>query len=99
MGKTGLGRGFDALIPKNVDAGTLFDDQDRVQKIAVDDIAANPDQPRQHFDDAALAGLAASIKQYGILQPLVLTPQGVGKYAIVAGERRWRAAQLAGLAK
>jgi ParB family chromosome partitioning protein len=99
MGKTGLGRGFDALIPKNVDAATLFDDQDRVQKIAVGNIAANPNQPRQHFDDAALAGLAESIKQYGILQPLVLTPHGVGKYVIVAGERRWRAAQLAGLEK
>jgi len=97
MGKTGLGRGFDALIPRSVDATTLFDDQDRVQKINVVDIVANADQPRQHFDDAALAGLAASIKQYGILQPLVLTPHTAGKYVIVAGERRWRAAQLVGL--
>lgn len=99
MGKTGLGRGFDALIPKSVDATTLFDDQDRVQKINVVDIVANANQPRQHFDDAALVGLAASIKQYGILQPLVLTPYAAGKYVIVAGERRWRAAQLVGLQK
>lgn len=99
MSKTGLGRGFDALIPKSVDAATLFDDQDRVQKIAVGDIVANPSQPRTSFDEAALKGLADSIKQYGILQPLVLTPHGAGKYAIVAGERRWRSAQLAGLAK
>ncbi len=99
MSKTGLGRGFDALIPKSVDATTLFDDQDRVQKIRIADIVANPDQPRQHFDDTALAGLATSIKQYGIVQPIVLTPHTAGKYVIVAGERRWRAAQLVGLQK
>jgi ParB family chromosome partitioning protein len=99
MGKTGLGRGFDSLIPKNVDASVLFEDQDRVQKIAVGDIVPNAGQPRQHFDDTALAGLADSIKQYGIIQPLVLTPHGAGKYSIVAGERRWRAAQLAKLQK
>jgi ParB family chromosome partitioning protein len=99
MGKTGLGRGFDSLIPKNVDAGTLFDDQDRVQKIAVGDIVANPDQPRTSFDTDALTGLAESIKQHGIIQPLVVTPHGAGKYSIVAGERRWRAAQIAKLDK
>lgn len=98
MGKTGLGRGFDSLIPKNVDTAVLFDDQDRVQKIPLDDIVPNPGQPRQHFDNDALAGLAESIKQHGILQPLVVTPNGSGKYAIVAGERRWRAARLARLA-
>lgn len=97
MGKTGLGRGFDSLIPKNVDTAVLFDDQERVQKIAVGDIVPNADQPRTTFDEDALAGLAESIKQHGILQPLVLTPQGAGKYGIVAGERRWRAAQLARL--
>lgn len=99
MGKTGLGRGFDSLIPKSVDAVALFDDQDRVQKIAVEDIVPNTAQPRTTFDDQALAGLAESIKQHGILQPLVVTPHGNGKYQIVAGERRWRAAQLAKLAK
>lgn len=99
MGKTGLGRGFDSLIPKSVDTAVLFDDPDRVQKIALADIVANADQPRQHFDDDALAGLAESIRQHGILQPLVLTPNGSGKYGIVAGERRWRAAKLAKLAK
>lgn len=99
MAKTGLGRGFDSLIPKTVDAGTLFDDKERIQKIDVTSIVPNPHQPRQQFDDDALAGLAESIKQYGILQPLVVTPQGAGSYALVAGERRWRAAQLAGLAQ
>jgi ParB family chromosome partitioning protein len=99
MGKTGLGRGFDSLIPKSVDATALFDDQDRVQKIAIADIVPNAAQPRTTFDDDALAGLAESIEQHGILQPLVVTPHGSGKYQIVAGERRWRAAQLANLAK
>jgi ParB family transcriptional regulator, chromosome partitioning protein len=99
MAKTGLGRGFDALIPKNVDAAVLFDDQDRIQKIAVANIVPNPHQPRSEFDKDALEQLAASIMQYGILQPLVLTPHGAGKLALVAGERRWRAAQIAGLEK
>lgn len=95
--KSGLGRGFDALIPKGVDTAVLFDDQDRIQKIALQDLVPNPDQPRTFFDEEAIAGLAASIKHHGILQPLVVTPHGQGKYAIVAGERRWRAAQKAGL--
>jgi ParB family chromosome partitioning protein len=99
MGKTGLGRGFDSLIPKNVDAVTLFDDQDRVQRVAVSDIVPNADQPRTTFDSDALHGLAESLKQHGVIQPLVVTPHGAGKYSIVAGERRWRAAQIAKLEK
>lgn len=97
--KTGLGRGFDALIPQDVDAALLFEDHEKVQKIAVSALVPNPHQPRSTFDEEALLQLAESIKQYGILQPLVVTPQGAGAYAIVAGERRWRAAQLAGEAK
>jgi ParB family chromosome partitioning protein len=87
------------LIPKEVDTAVLFDDQERVQKIAIGDLSPNPHQPRQHFDQEALEHLADSIKQYGILQPLVATPHGQGAYTLVAGERRWRAAQLAGLSK
>jgi ParB family transcriptional regulator, chromosome partitioning protein len=97
--KSGLGRGFDALIPKSVDTAVLFDDQDRVQKLDITVVVPNPHQPRQHFDEDALTQLAASIKQHGILQPLVVTPMGQGKFAIVAGERRWRAASQAGLTK
>lgn len=97
--KMGLGRGFDALIPKDVDTAMLFDDQEKVQKVPVTALTPNPHQPRSTFDEEALAGLAESIKQHGILQPLVVTPNGEGKYAIVAGERRWRAAQLAGESK
>lgn len=97
--KSGLGRGFDALIPKSVDTAVLFDDQDRIQKLAVSDIVPNPHQPRQHFDEDALMGLAESIKNHGILQPMVVTPLGKGQFAIIAGERRWRAAQKAGFDK
>lgn len=97
--KSGLGRGFDALIPQDFDKSLLFDDQERIQKIAVDDIQPHPDQPRQHFDAQALEQLAESIAHFGVLQPLVVTPQQAGKYSIIAGERRWRAAQIAGVAK
>jgi len=97
--KMGLGRGFDSLIPQGVDAATLFDDQEHVQKVAVTALSPNPDQPRTAFDQQALAQLAESIKQYGILQPLIVTPAGAGSYTLVAGERRWRAAQLAGETK
>ncbi|HEY8999378.1 MAG TPA: ParB/RepB/Spo0J family partition protein [Candidatus Saccharimonadales bacterium] len=93
----GLGRGFDALIPQDFDKSLLLDEQERVQKIAVGDLTPNDQQPRQHFDDEALTQLASSIKQYGVLQPLVVSPLGAGKFAIIAGERRWRASQLAGL--
>jgi ParB family chromosome partitioning protein len=77
----------------------VFDDQEKVQKLPVQDIEPNPQQPRTTFDVQALEQLAASIKNYGILQPLVVTPEKDGKYAIIAGERRWRAAKLAHLTK
>lgn len=99
MAKKGLGRGFDALIPQDVDTAVLFDDQEKVQKVAASALIPSPDQPRTTFDEEALRQLAQSIKQYGILQPLIVTPHGAGRYAIVAGERRWRAAQLAGETK
>lgn len=95
--KSGLGRGFEGLIPSGVDTALLFDDQDRIQKIALEDLTPNPEQPRAVFDAEALSGLAESIKNHGILQPLVVTPHGQGRYVIVAGERRWRAAKQAGL--
>lgn len=94
--QTGLGRGFGTLIPQAVDTSLLVEDNERVQKLAVSSLSANPEQPRTVFDKEALAELAASIKQYGILQPLVVTPADKG-YHIIAGERRWRAAKEAGL--
>lgn len=99
--KSGLGRGFDALIPQDFDKSLVFNDQERIQKIPINDIRPNAEQPRQHFDAKALEQLAESLAQYGIIQPLVVTPHsdtnGGGKYVIVAGERRWRAAAIAGL--
>jgi len=96
--KKGLGKGFDALIPTDFDNSILSEPGEKVQKIAITKVKPNPDQPRKHFDEVALKELAASIKQYGIVQPLVATAQG-DDYIIIAGERRWRAAGLAGLDK
>lgn len=93
---TGLGRGLGSLIPQNFDAQILVDETERIQKLAVELLAPNPDQPRTVFDETALQELAASIKRYGIVQPLVASPKG-DRYIIIAGERRYRAAQLAGL--
>lgn len=96
----GLGKGFDALIPQDFDKSFLVDEHERIQKIALEDLEPNPQQPRQHFDKQALEQLAESIKRYGVLQPLVVTPgAGNKKYTIIAGERRWRASELAGLTK
>lgn len=92
----GLGKGFDVLIPADFDETILLDSSDRVQKLLTSQIHANPDQPRKTFDAQMLDELASSIEQYGILQPLIVSPAKEG-YTLVAGERRWRAAQKAGL--
>jgi ParB family chromosome partitioning protein len=97
--KTGLGKGFESLIPGNFDRELIIDGQDRVQRVALEDLSPNPDQPRSVFNEQELAGLAESIKRHGILQPLIATPMKDGKATIIAGERRWRAAKLAGLKK
>lgn len=94
--QTGLGKGFGSLIPQGFDTNLLVDESERVQKLAVNSLRPNPDQPRTVFDEQSLAELAASIKRYGIVQPLVASPDG-NEYIIIAGERRWRAAQAAGL--
>jgi ParB family transcriptional regulator, chromosome partitioning protein len=102
--KKGLGRGFDSLIPTD-----LFDEtfdptarQDEkmseLRNVKISDVAADPDQPRRYFEEGPLEELAASIKEHGILQPIVVTKKDSG-YLIVAGERRYRAAKLAGLTK
>ena len=91
-----LGRGFDSLIPKNFDSSILASDEERIKKIDISLLEPNPEQPRLHFDEQALQELADSIKQHGILQPLVVTPND-DKYYIIAGERRWRAAKIAGI--
>lgn len=94
--KRGLGRGFESLISADFDK-TLLTPQDRIEKIDVGAIQPNPHQPRKHFDEAALKELAASLERHGVVQPLVVTPVKDGKYTLIAGERRWRAAQIAKL--
>lgn len=96
MAKSGLGKGFDALIPTDFDQSILLEEKDRIQKLFISDIQTNSGQPRKHFDETALQELAQSIKQYGVLQPIIVKPEANG-YQLVAGERRWRAAKLAGL--
>ncbi len=96
MTKMGLGKGFGSLLPDNFDPSLLLDKQDRVQKVLVDDIKPDPTQPRRTFDQDAIGELAASIKRYGILQPLVITEID-NSFVIVAGERRYHAAKKAGL--
>jgi ParB family chromosome partitioning protein len=91
--KTGLGRGLDALIPSS-DRPT----SEGVTLIPLDQIKPNPRQPRTHFDPQELEGLAESIRQHGIIQPLILTQDDIDTgYYLVAGERRWLAARQAGL--
>lgn len=100
--RMGLGRGLDALLGEAI-RGDAAPDISRngttgqgVASIPVAEIRPNPDQPRRHFAEEALVELAASIKRHGIIQPIVVRPQDDG-YQIVAGERRWRAAQLAAM--
>jgi ParB family chromosome partitioning protein len=95
--KRGLGKGFDALISDDFDKSLLLETGERIEKIPLDQLKPNPYQPRQHFEDKALQDLAASIRQHGIVQPLVVTPLKNGSYHLIAGERRWRAARLASL--
>lgn len=105
MIKKGLGRGLNALL-------SVYDDDEGVEEIKASspktevkglneinilDIQPNPNQPRKHFDETALNELAASIKIHGVIQPIVINEEKDGKYMIIAGERRWRAAKIAGL--
>lgn len=95
---SGLGKGLGALIPADatsVEAG----DQPRLEDLPVASIVPNPHQPRVHFDEESLAELAASVREIGVLQPVLVRPGAEeGTYELVAGERRWRAARRAGLA-
>lgn len=96
--KQSLGRGFEALIPKDLDITILEEDKHRVQKLLIRDIVPNPDQPRRQMDKLALNELTKSVKSHGVLQPIIVVRHGDGKsFRVVAGERRWRAAKAAGL--
>ena len=89
--RSGLGRGLEALIPRGEGIHTGF------AVIPVDRVSANPHQPRSVFDEEALASLAASIREVGVLQPIIVRAAEEGSYTLVAGERRWRAARKVGL--
>jgi ParB family chromosome partitioning protein len=91
--RSGLGRGLGALIPTEV----VTDRTSDLAEIAVSSIDPNPAQPRAHFDEELLAALAASIRELGILQPVLVRPVDGGRYQLIAGERRWRAAKRVGL--
>jgi len=95
--KSSLGRGMDSLLPQNFDQSFLLEESERIQKIDIQKITPNKDQPRKHFEEEAITQLSESIKQYGILQPLIVSPGQDDIYIIIAGERRYRASQIAGL--
>jgi ParB family transcriptional regulator, chromosome partitioning protein len=93
-GRRGIGRGLSAILPESeaAEAGEL-------RELPVSLIKPNPSQPRTNFNEEALAALAASIEASGVVQPLLVRPLPDGSYELIAGERRWRAAQQAGLEK
>lgn len=96
--RSGLGRGLDALFPAEVAAPVDAHHGDAsLREVPVDHIVANPHQPRRHFDEDTLSSLAASVRELGVLQPVLVRPAEGGTYELIAGERRWRAARRAGL--
>lgn len=93
--KSGLGKGFEALFYDN----SIENESQNTNMLKIMEIEPNHDQPRKEFDEKALSELSDSIAQHGVLQPLVVRPMTNGSYQIVAGERRWRAARMAGLSE
>ncbi len=93
----GTGRGLDALIDTGAEVHT--EGSSNLNEVEIAQIEPNPNQPRREFDQEALQELAGSIRELGIIQPITLRKMEGGKYQIIAGERRWRASQLAGLTK
>lgn len=90
--RRGLGSGLDALIPSAV-----IPSAQTMRQVPIDSIRENRSQPRTRFDEQALDDLAASIREHGIIQPLIVSEDGIGSFELIAGERRWRAARRAGL--
>ncbi len=93
----GTGRGLDALIDTSAEVKT--EGSSNLNEVELSQIDPNPNQPRREFDEEALSELASSIRELGIIQPITLRKMDDGRYQIIAGERRWRASQLAGLSK
>ena len=102
MTRRGLGRGLSSLIP-TTPPEDLVEEQvapPGLRLLPIDNVNPNPRQPRQAIEPEALADLAASIKEHGLIQPIIVTaasPEDPAPYLIIAGERRWRASRLAGL--
>ena len=102
--KTGLGKGLDALFSDNLKTEEAPKEPIKeingeiVQQIKITEIEPNRNQPRKKFDEDKIEELAESIKNYGVIQPIIVTPKD-GYYQIIAGERRWRASKKAGLAE
>jgi len=100
VAKFGLGKGLGALIPEHqqfFEQSTQESGESMVRLVSIESLSPNPDQPRKTFSQASLDELAESIRRHGLLQPLLVHEQDAGKYIIIAGERRYRAAQIAGL--
>ncbi len=97
FGGLNLSRGINSMIPTDDDEKQSVAGASSINDVKISEIEANPDQPRRVFDEEALNELADSIKQIGVVQPITLRKLADGKYQIVAGERRYRASQIAGL--
>ena len=95
---TGLGKGLGALLSTNIVEEEKIQDGEVIQNLKVIEVEPNKDQPRRSFDEESIEELASSIKEYGVIQPIIVTKQN-DYYQIVAGERRWRASKKAGLAE
>ncbi|HNB40184.1 MAG TPA: ParB/RepB/Spo0J family partition protein [Anaerolineales bacterium] len=102
--RKGLGKGLDALIPGGKSStpavtSSKTSGEGGVQQVPVEAIKRNPRQPRVQFKEEDLNDLAASIREHGVIQPLIVSPKGDGTFILIAGERRWQASQRAGLTK
>lgn len=97
--RSGLGKGLGALIVDTDSPAASPTKEGGIQEIAVEKIVSNPRQPRQYFNEEELEELAASIREHGVIQPLIVSPNGDGEYTLVAGERRLKASKQAQLAK
>lgn len=97
--KPSLGKGIDSIFLDNAVGGVLLPDADRVYKLPITSVEPRPDQPRKYFDEETLRQLSDSISVHGVLQPILVSESELERYSIIAGERRWRAAKLAGLSE